>query len=267
MDNADLAFFKNWFNYHVTTFHTATARGQGAILLKEEHTQRVCKEIVKLCRDLGLSEPDVLLAEAAALFHDIGRFSQWMQYGTFVDSQSEDHALLGLRMLSSHEVLERIPRNDKEVIREAIRQHNKREVSTTLAPRQTFFAKLLRDADKLDIWRVALHYARDNGGPRKRALEGRTAATSLYSRNILAKLRQREPADLCSVCNRNDLILLRLGWAFDLNFVPTCRRVLERYYIERLCNQLPATQELEGLQHDLISYLHARVSAPCDGPV
>ena len=60
---------------------------------------------------------DLLLAKTAALFHDIGRFPQWKHYSTFVDSVSEDHALLGLEVLSRHKGFEAdLPQNKERLI-------------------------------------------------------------------------------------------------------------------------------------------------------
>jgi HD superfamily phosphodiesterase len=51
-------------------------------------------------RDIGksiaLSQQDLIVDEAAALLHDIGRFEQYRRYQAFVDSKSENHAALGV---------------------------------------------------------------------------------------------------------------------------------------------------------------------------
>jgi hypothetical protein len=61
--------------------------------------------------------------------------------------------------------------------------------------------------------------------------------------------------DFSLVRNRNDMILLRLGWVFDLNFAMSCRLVLERNYVERLCAHLPVQSELLEVKKYLISYV------------
>jgi hypothetical protein len=259
MRQADLAFFKSWFKQYVSEFYSTAGNGLDAIVLKEKHTERTCREIVSLGRELGLSEQDLMLAETSALFHDIGRFSQWSRYGTFVDSESENHAALGLKVLSRHKVLERLTAAEREGVQESIRHHNQREVPGGIPPRLLFFVRLLRDADKLDVWRVVIHHAENDDVPQGGFLTGGVPAGVSWSPAIMADLRRQIPPEQSSVRNQNDLFLLRLGWIFDLNFAQSCRRVLERHYIERLCRQLPASRDIQDLQQRLLSYLKKRL--------
>jgi hypothetical protein len=87
------------------------------------------------------------------------------------------------------------------------------------------------------------------------------ALSNSYSSEILVELREMRAPDFSSVRNQNDMILLRLGWVFDLNFAPSCCQVLERNYIERLCSQLPMNKEIEEMKQHLISYLRNRITA------
>ncbi len=260
MKHTDLNYFKSWFAEYVAQFHELPNGGIQPIIMKEQHTQRTCQEILLLGNACGLSEEDLLLAETAALFHDIGRFPQWKHYATFVDSISEDHALLGLEVISQHEVLSRISPEQREVILQAIRHHNLRELPANLSPRQLHFSRILRDADKLDIWRVVITH-QEEGSDLVEALAGNIPLSNSYSSEILVELKEMRAPDFSSVRNQNDMILLRLGWVFDLNFAPSCRQVLERNYIERLCTQLPVNKEIEEMKQRLTSYLRDRSTA------
>jgi putative nucleotidyltransferase with HDIG domain len=270
MKHTDLDYFKRWFKEYVGLFHELPDDGIQPILLKEQHTERICKEILLLARDLGLSEEDLLLAETAALFHDIGRFPQWKYYSTFIDSESKDHALLGLEVLFEHGVLLRISSNERELIHQAVCHHNLRKLPGNLSPRQLLFSRLLRDADKLDIWQLIIMQQRE----RSQLLEnlaGNMPASATYSREILETLRQGKTPDFSSVRNKNDMSssvrnkndmrLVRLGWVFDLNFAVSCRQVLERGYIGEISSQLPANEEIKELKEYLISYLKNRGSS------
>ena len=260
MNRSDLNYFKRWFKEYVAQFYELPNGGIRPIMMKEQHTQRTCQEILLLGSECGLSQEDLLLAETAALFHDIGRFPQWQHYSTFVDSVSEDHALLGLEVISRHQVLRRISPEQREVIQKAIRHHNLRELPANLSPRQLHFSRILRDADKLDIWQVVIMH-QEEGSNLMEALAGDIPLSNSYSREILMELREMRAPDFSSVRNQNDMILLRLGWVFDLNFAPSCRQVLERNYIERLCGQLPVNEEIEEMKQHLISYLRDRIIA------
>jgi len=257
MKQTELDYFKGWFKQYVASYYELPGDGVKPILLKEQHTKRTCKEIVLLGRDYGVRDEDLLLAETAALFHDIGRFSQWKNYSTFNDSASEDHALLGLEVISQHEILMGLKAEDRELIQIAIRHHNVRKLPLNLSPRQDFFSRLLRDADKLDIWRVVITELEGRGNLVE-TLAGVISIGSSISRKIVTELMERKVPDFSSVQNRKDMILLRLGWVFDLNFSISCRQVLERHYVERLCSYLPGRKEIQEIEESLISYLNNR---------
>ena len=257
MQQTKLDYFKHWFKKYVALYYDLPGDGVRPILLKEQHTKRTCKEIVLLGQESGLSHEDLLLAETAALFHDIGRFPQWKNYSTFIDSASEDHALLGLKVIAQHEILMGLTADERELIQVAIRHHNLRKLPLSLPPRQGFFSRLLRDADKLDIWRLVITELEGHGNLVE-TLEGLIPTSNSFNFRIVAELMERKVPDFSSVRNRNDMILLRLGWVFDLNLPMSCRQVLERHYVERLCSNLPARREIQEVEESLISYLKSR---------
>jgi len=85
VDAAALACFKRWFADYVSTYYSDDSVGNRTIKLKEEHTQRVCREMVTIGLTLDLLAEDLLLDETMALFHDLGRFPQYATYHTFQD--------------------------------------------------------------------------------------------------------------------------------------------------------------------------------------
>ena len=257
MKQSELDYLKAWFNKYVASFYDLPGEGVKPILLKEQHTERTCKEILLLGRECGLGSEDLILAETAALFHDIGRFPQWKNYGTFNDSTSEDHALMGLEVISQHKILMNLKAEDRELVQIAILHHNARNLSSHLSQRQDLFCRLLRDADKLDIWRLVINEL-EGSGNLVETLAGVIPTNSSISSQIVAELMERKVPDFSSVRNRNDMILLRLGWVFDLNFPASCREVLARDYVERLCSNLPGRKEIQEVEKSLIFYLNER---------
>ena len=151
------------------------------IKLKIDHTYRVAGLCQRIAESLGLSEPDVDIAWLLGMLHDIGRFEQIRRFGTFNDVQSVDHAEFGADLLfkeglirkfaegyyeecelarSGNEEAEQIIKNnehhnkDTGLLEMAIRQHNKYRVKEDLTERQRMFCDILRDADKVDIFKV-----------------------------------------------------------------------------------------------------------------
>jgi hypothetical protein len=255
MERADLVFFRRWFTSYVAGYYGPDGNGPGPVQLKDDHTARTCKEITRLGHALELAEADLLLAETIALFHDLGRFPQWRRYGTFIDGDSEDHARLGLAELARFRVLDRIAAEEAALVEAAIRHHNVKELPSHLAPRPLFFARLLRDADKLDIWRLVIEERRRRG-------DGSTLRP--YSGELLREIRAGRIPDFDLVHASVDMQLLRLAWVYDLNFAASCREVLERGYLEALFEALPATEDMHELQELLNSFLEHRLDEEDD---
>lgn len=133
------------------------------ILLKIRHTYRVAEISEQIAIELGLSEYDVDLAWLIGMLHDIGRFEQLKQYGTFVDAVSIDHAHFGVQLLFQDgligEYLELPERGeyqgDLQVIRLSIWNHSAYRIQEDIDNRTKLFCKIIRDADKIDIFRVS----------------------------------------------------------------------------------------------------------------
>ena len=127
------------------------------IALKIAHTYRVAKISAEIAESIHLNDEDVYIAWLLGMLHDIGRFDQIKLYGTFIDSESVDHAELGVKILFGNERMIEVfsdERNKDGLIETAIAEHNKFEVRSDIDGRTRMFCDILRDADKVDILRV-----------------------------------------------------------------------------------------------------------------
>lgn len=258
MDIEDLTRFKRWFSHYVAGYYTDDSPQNKTIRLKEEHTERVCKEMVMLGEALNLAAQDMLLAETMALFHDVGRFAQYATYGTFEDAVSENHAALGLRELARHRVLSICSDAERSLIAKAIGYHNVRTLPEDEGPETLFFAKILRDADKLDIWRVFIDYYDLPYEQRDSTIVWGLPNDMACSAKIVNALDRQEMADTRDMITLNDYKLLQISWIFDVNFAPTLEAVHERRYIDRIAATLPQTEEIQKVVGRLMAYLHQR---------
>jgi hypothetical protein len=261
MDRKDLADFEKWFVAYVRSYYTGDEVHDMPIRLKEEHTERVRHEIVSLGRTLDLSAEQMLVAETTALFHDLGRFKQYAVYGTFSDAESENHAALGLRELARHHVLSRCSKKERIVICKAIGLHNRRTLPEKGDVTALFFARLLRDADKLDIWRVFVDYYAGRFGAKSGTIVLGLPDGALCSSEILAALDREEMANTKDMVTLCDYKLLQISWVFDLNFAAACREVESRKYVETIAATLPKKKEIEEAVHKVRAYLTHRQTA------
>ena len=255
IDQQTLLRLKNWFTEYVKTFKTGSFDYQKNINLKEEHTARVCSEIIDIGKSLDLNQTALYLAEIMALFHDVGRFEQYAKYGTFLDLTSEDHAALGVKVLKKYKVLDEIYPPTRDLIFKVILYHNRAELPQDETEECLFFAKLLRDADKLDIWRVVTDYYHTRNGPRNNTLELDLPDIPDISDEVCQDLLAGRIAKATSIRTLNDFKLLQIGWVYDLNFQRTFQLVKERGYIEKILSVLPKTNIVMEIYSQVKSFL------------
>lgn len=153
----------------------------GMIHLKIVHTLEVAKVMEKLTEKMNLSAEMRELAYICAIFHDIGRFEQVKQYGTFLDHLSVDHADFGCKVLEEAQILKELPEKHQKMILTAIQNHNKYAIEEGLDEDTLLLAKLIRDADKSDIFRVfACEDMVDTMGETIEQVEQETITDSVY---------------------------------------------------------------------------------------
>ena len=237
--NVELRQLKAWFEDYVRRFDSSEPEVQKNMDLKAEHTRRVCENILDIGRSLDLGSPDLYLAEAAALLHDIGRFEQYRKYRTFVDGKSEDHAALGVRIIKENEVLRNFEPASADTVIRVVSCHNRLAVPVDGAPAFLLLLRMLRDADKADIWRVVTEYYLDSAGSRNQAVELDLPDTAEISDSVYEALLSGESARMTDLKVLNDFKLLQIGWVFDVNFPRTFEIVREEKYLETIRDALP----------------------------
>jgi hypothetical protein len=209
------------------------------LILKKDHTLRVCTEILTLGKALMLDENDMMLAETMALFHDLGRFKQYEIYKTFLDHQSENHARLSLQEIDAHDILAPLAGKDGALIKKAIAFHNAADIPQRGDDRLLFFMRLLRDADKLDIWRVVIGNYTDPRPGSQQAINLGLVDDRGFSTNAIDAILAGTFVKSASIKRLNDLKLMQISWVFDLNFAQSVLWVKERGYIEKIAATLP----------------------------
>ncbi|HXX80337.1 MAG TPA: HD domain-containing protein [Thermodesulfovibrionales bacterium] len=259
MTEKDLASFRSWFSYYCRSFYTSNEEDQRNLLLKEEHTLHVCENMKYIAKDLSLESGEALLAETIALFHDIGRFPQYTEYKTFRDSNSVNHAVLGTEVLSKEDVLRILPEHEQRLILQAIKFHNAYAIPDIPDNDALLFMKLIRDADKLDIWRVFVEYLAFQEKERPSAAGLGLPDVPEYSGHVLSRVLSRKMASLSMLKTLNDFILMQLSWVYDLNFRTSFTLLRDRDYVKKLITTLPPSAAVTTLSLVLEEYLTERI--------
>lgn len=260
MEQKQLDKFGVWFDDYVAGFYGDDEIINANLKLKEKHSRRTCKEMLYLAGELGLDENQKRLSETIALFHDIGRFEQFVKYRTYSDVRSVDHCRLGLEVLRQAKVLDGLDRQEKQLIEKAIEFHGRKELPEDLDGRCLLLSKLIRDADKIDALYVTTEYYkqyRDNPQEFRLALELPDGPG--YSAEVVEGLLLGQRVDYSRLRTLNDLKLCLLGWVYDVNFTPTLKRIKQRKYLEKLLGFLPGTEDIERVKKKIFGYVNFRI--------
>lgn len=259
MKPADLARLRNWFDEYVRTFALDDREGQKNIDLKIAHTSRVCSIIVRIAEAESQSDHETLIAETAALFHDIGRFPQYRQYRTFRDSISVNHGRLGADVLRQEHVLDHLLEEEQASIINAVQFHNAFAIPQLESQEHLRLLRMVRDADKLDIWRIFIgFYEGDRADIPSEAGMG-LPDLPVYSDEILREVDRGHTASMTHLRTLNDFKLMQMSWAYDINFSTSLRILVEQDYINRLAALLPQTDAVNRTRSSLLSYIDERL--------
>lgn len=243
MTPEDIIFFGSWFEDYAHRFCSDDAEVEANLRYKKEHSYRVRDYILTIGQDLQLDMTQMLLAEVIGLFHDVGRFEQYTKYRTFKDYLSEDHAELGLAVLNSHKILnDRCDSLEKEIIYAAIKNHNRRIIQEHISGKTLMFCKLIRDADKLDIFDQIISFYENPELTPYLAVESNHENKS-YTQEIIQGILNGEQISYSSVKTPVDIKLTRLAWLLDLSYRKSLEIAQRKRYLARLKVFIPDTPD------------------------
>ncbi|MFA6470453.1 MAG: HD domain-containing protein [Candidatus Latescibacterota bacterium] len=243
MNSETLHHIQTWFTRYVNGFPEDTLSFESMINIKVVHS-RIVEEICRsLAEELGWSREDIVTASALGLLHDAGRFSQFTEYGTFSDADSVDHGRRGYEVVKESGILSRCSETVQNKILEGILFHNLRTIPPGVLPDSLPFVKLIRDGDKLDIYRIIRERIENNqlGDHLKEALFIRAEGPA----NPLAigEIWNRETVSNENLFSMADFTLMQMSWVFDINYPPTLRRIRESGILNILACALPDEKE------------------------
>jgi hypothetical protein len=258
----DLNRHIEWFEDYSEGF----ARGENPedrtnLAIKKEHSFRVLANAVKISTDLRLDDVLAELAHLAALFHDAGRFPQYKRFGTFNDRNSANHAALSVEVLKKTDALNELTPEHRRMVLGAISLHNRKVIPTAIPPRLDIIARIVRDADKLDIFPVLIAHFSPAFPANGVVTLGLRPHPSAYTESIFAKVRSGATGQYEEMVWINDLKLLLCSWVYDLNFAVSRSIVLHEGYLDSIFGSLPSEPKFIALKQQLVRDLSSGLKA------
>lgn len=231
------------------------------IILKIEHTYRVAKLCEQIAKFLEFTKEDIELAWLIGMLHDIGRFEQLKNYGTFNDSKSINHAHLGVGILFEEEHIRNYIEDNgyDRLIRDSIEYHNVYILPNDLDERTRVFCDLIRDADKIDILKVNVEFPLQtiynfNDEQLKQSIVTEEVMESYFKHQAVSHKLKKSPIDH---------VVGHLSLVFELVFPISLKIVHEQGYLYQMfgfqSENETAKKQLLLLKKDMQDYIETQV--------
>ena len=212
-----LAELRERYDRYVDGYRDPSGALPKMMQLKYEHTMLVLRNAGQIAESEEFTDEERFVVKAAALLHDTGRYEQLKRYDTFQDSESVDHAVFShdivkergwLKTLSAAELA--APFEDP--ILKTVLCHNRREVPDGLDPLTELALHSVRDADKLDIFRVLEDLVEHTDWRTDSRAFWNLAVGVPPNPEVVKAIRERRPVDYQHIRSLADFVLIQVGW-------------------------------------------------------
>ena len=217
---------------------------------KYYHSFRVMDNMAVIAKSMNLTMCDVKLAKCIGLLHDIGRFEQYKQFQSF-DDINIDHGDYGEEVLRKGNFLKDfdISKEDYEVVYKAIRNHNKYKIEEGLTKRELLFAKMIRDADKLDIV-FAIGNADIKSVIREDDTKVRDRVKKQFFDNKQVIINGKE--------TKNEELVVMFSFIYDFNYGVSLIILKNKEYYQKIYQRLKHKRMFKPYIEHIINYLNER---------
>lgn len=200
------------------------------INLKVNHMMRVMGNNIKLARKLELSNEDIALAGLIGMLHDIGRFKQVKIYDTFIDGQSINHAMFSSEQLFEKGLIKKfiLDRQYDSIIKTAIENHNRFEIDNDVEGRDLLHAKLIRDADKMDIYVQVLESDPDL------VFDGPYNPTDTIEPKVYEDFSHQRLVKIGDMKSKVDDLVRKVSFIYNIYFPQSLQMIQDQDLINRL---------------------------------
>ena len=219
--------------------------------LKREHTYKVLAHARAIIAQEGVASQEGRAALLAALYHDTGRFPQYVRWRTFSDAESANHGYLGVHVVKKEHFLTGEPQNIHKWVLTAIALHNRYALPALPEPYLTI-AHVVRDADKLDIMRIMAQHLSQPIPTRDVVLHVQDAP-KLWSQSIVDTVLSGKIPSYRDLRYINDFRILLGSWIHDLHFRSSKKVCVASGFLQEVLKGLPSTPELQPVTAYLLN--------------
>ena len=253
----DISSHLAWFRSYAA-HKTAQEKGDTSPMdLKLRHSMNVLENARRIVEGEKFDAPTARLCLLAALYHDVGRFEQFLRYHTFRDRESCNHGQMGVRILKAHACLKQESPKNRKLIMAAVGMHNRFALPAHTPPLVALITNVVRDADKLDILRVMAEHLNGPAPYNPTVVLQQPDDPTIASEAVLQAVFEHRVAAYAALRCVNDFRLLLGTWFFDLHFA-TCRsKFLQDGHARNLLRCMPGTVPQAPARDHLLALLDA----------
>ena len=206
------------------------------------HSLQVANNSLLLAGAISMSEEDKRIAVVNALFHDIGKVLLLTKnQETMVILR--DHATSSAKIIQQLDFFQDLTPDIQSIVIKSVEGHSKLKIPKMDTEQQYLFVRLLRDADKLDIYDLAWRFFKERTGLPPLMAVDLNQSTEI-SEKIIKSILAGKTANSEDLKSMNDYKLLLISMAFDLNFKYSFRIMSERQYIQKIYETLPKRDQI-----------------------
>ena len=246
-----------WFAAYAAK-KTAQEKGDASPMdLKLQHTMNVLENARRIVEGEKFDPATARLCLLAALYHDVGRFKQYLRYHTFRDRESCNHGQMGVRILKAQGCLNGECPETRRLVMAAVGMHNRFALPAHTPPLVARITNVVRDADKLDILRIMDEHLSGPAPYNPTVVLQQPDDPTIASEAVLAAVFEHRVAAYAALRCVNDFRLLLGTWFFDLHFA-TCRsQFLQDGHARNLLRRMPSTVPQAAARDHLLALLDA----------
>ena len=199
------------------------------IKAKYFHSLKVMEIANDIASTIGLfNEEEIAVVELIALFHEIANFGN-VTNRNIGDEELEDYAMKSVEILFNEGLLRKITDDTSydEVIKLAIFAGDKNGLPSGINPKDAAFCKILRDAQKLDNFRMILNYP---------IIDIRI--DSFPSNMVYDSFKKFMVIDKKLSENNSDDVIIALSDVFGLNYRYSYAILQRNAYVDKIINNL-----------------------------
>lgn len=228
---------------------------------KIHHSLRVMELSTEIAKSLYLKKEEIDLATLIGLLHDIARFEQYKIYKTYSDEKSIDHGDLGVKILEENNFIRKFIETDKydDIIKTAIKNHNKIDIEEGLDEKKLLFSKIIRDADKLDIFyeAVEIFWKSEND---KKEIENSEVSEEYFKKIINQELINRKFVEKKS---KMDSFVFIFTLMYNINFKFSFEYILKENFVNDILDRFnytdTAKKQIEQIRKTVLNFLNEKV--------